>query len=199
MHFWSNSIELISGVFCVTDDRYSELRKTGNWCYILWNLVLLSDLPLAWLPGVSVAPSFMAVLIVYSIAGPRLFPFARWSRGTWRELELMTYLKSLKPQQVMSPASRLVLCATSQQVSKNDAKDRNKKGTKAVKTKRRWREKKRPGKRINNLYTPFVASLQASERPHHRRNPSATAKIAKNDSRPPKSYLFFQNFQCEPP
>lgn len=98
----------------------------------------------------------------------------------------MTYLKSLKPQQVMSPASRLVTCATSQQASKNNAKDRDKKGIKMVKTKKRWKEKKIPGKCISSPYTPSVASLQVLERPYHQRNPSTTAKIAKNDSRPPK-------------
>lgn len=112
----------------------------------------------------------------------------------------MVYLKSLKPQQVMSPASRLVTCATSQQAPKKDAKDKRKKETKAVKTtKRRWREKSRPRKRINSSYTPFVASLQTSERPHCRENPLTITKIAKISSRPPKSHLFFQNFQREPP
>ena len=114
----------------------------------------------------------------------------------------MTYLKSLKPQQVMSPASRLATCATSQQAPKNDAKDKSKKETKAVKTtKRRWREpeKRRSGKRINSPYTPSVASLQTSKRPHYRKDLLAIAKIAKINSRPPESYLFFQNFQREPP
>lgn len=106
----------------------------------------------------------------------------------------MTYPKSLKSQQVMSPISRLVTCATSQQASQNNAKNRDKKETKAMKTKRRWRKKKRPGKCISNLYTPIATFLQVSKCPYYQKNLSAITKIAKNNSKSPKLYLFFQNF-----
>lgn len=73
----------------------------------------------------------------------------------------MVYLKSFKPQQVMSPASRLVICATSQQAPKKDTKNKCKKEAKVVKTtKKRWKKKSGPEKRINSFYTPFVAFFQ---------------------------------------
>lgn len=50
----------------------------------------------------------------------------------------MVYLKSLKLQQVMSPANKLVTCAINQQDFKKNAKKKHKKETKVVKnTKRR--------------------------------------------------------------
>ena len=42
----------------------------------------------------------------------------------------MVYQKNLKPQQVMSPASKLVTCATSQQAPKKDVKNKRKKRNK---------------------------------------------------------------------
>lgn len=80
----------------------------------------------------------------------------------------MVYIKGLKSQQVMSPASKLITSTTSQQAPKKDAKDKRKRGITVVKTtKRRWREKNRPRKCINSSYTPFIVSFQASKRSHY--------------------------------
>lgn len=112
----------------------------------------------------------------------------------------MVYLKSFKPQQVMSPTSRLVTCAISQQAPKKDIKNKCKKEAKVVKTtKRWWKEKSKLKKHINSFYTPFIASFQISKRPHCQKNPLAIMKIAKISSKPRKLHLFLQNFQHKPP
>lgn len=110
----------------------------------------------------------------------------------------MNQSKSLKPQQVMSPANRLVARNKLASLYKTRAKRRQLGGENS--SQKAVEKMERREKSLSSLTPSSIASPQAFRSPHLQEKPFIIAKIAKTAFRPPKPfYLYIQNFPYEPP